>query len=138
MARKQTPPALSERQELIATLDHSRLQITQDAAQLGDALNVSRKLEASFHAYRYWWIGGGILAGLLVAKNLFTPLRKQKGGFDEKKASSERSGALFGLLGIAGRQIIRLSRPLLKRVLEKEVEQWLSNLSKARQEGIER
>ncbi len=133
MARKQTPPALSQREKLLTNLDRSRLQITRDAAQLGDALNVSRKLEASFHAYRYWWIGGGILAGLFVAKNLLTPLQGRSREDNEKKTSSSGSRTLLGLLGIAGRQIIRLSRPVLKKAVEKEVEQWIANISNARQ-----
>ncbi|MCF6313739.1 MAG: hypothetical protein L3J39_14945 [Verrucomicrobiales bacterium] len=121
---------MSKRQELIASLDHSRDQITHDASQLGDALNVSRKLEASFHAYRYWWIGGGILAGLLVAKNLFGPFRGRKQDEIEKKSPSKGSSTLLSLIGVAGKQIIRLSRPMLLKALEKEIHQWVTQLSK--------
>lgn len=136
MARRPTTPTLSKRELLIAKLDQSRLQINQDASQLGDILNVSRKLEATFHAYRYWWIGGGIVAGLLAAKNLLTPFRSSSSTSDhEKKSASNRNGTLFGLLGIAGKQIIRLSKPVLRKAVEKEFEQWLSNISKARQEN---
>lgn len=134
MARKQTSPTLSKRQELIAALDQSRKLVEQDTAQLGDALNVSRKLEASFHAYRYWWIGGGLLTGLFLAKNLLGPLLSKSSDSSEKKSTSTGSRTILSLLEIAGKQIIRLSRPVLKKAVEKEVEQWLSNISKGKQE----
>ncbi len=133
MARKQTSPRLSQRQQLVADLDQSRTRISADAAQLGDALNVTRKLEASFHTYRYWWIGGGVLTGLFLAKNLLTPLFPKSGPLNEEKPSSGNSNALFGLLGIAGKQILRMVRPVLKKAAEKEVEQWVSNIYNSRQ-----
>ncbi len=138
MARRSTTPTLSKREQLIAKLDQSRLQINRDASQLGDILNVSRKLEASFHAYRYWWIGGGVLAGLLVAKNLLSPFRSSSASDHEEKPPSDRKGTLFGLLGIAGKQIIRLSKPVLRKAVEKEFEQWFANISKARQEDLDK
>lgn len=133
MAQKQTSPPLNNRQELIDALDKSRGRVARDAALLGDSLNVSRKLEASFHTYRYWWIGGGLLTGLFMAKSLLAPLHSKSDSPDEKKTSSAGSRTLFGLLGIAGKQIIRLSKPVLKKTLEKEIEQWLTNLSNTRQ-----
>jgi len=133
MARKQASPRLSQRQELVSSLDRSRNRITADASQLGDALNVTRKLEASFHTYRYWWIGGGILTGLFLVKNLLTPLFPKSSDSSDKKTASDDSKPLFGLLGIAGKQIIRMIRPVLKKAAEKEVEQWVSNIYKSRQ-----
>jgi len=133
MARKQTSPQLSNRQELVTALDQSRARIARDASLLGDTLNVTRKLEASFHTYRYWWIGGGILAGLLLAKNLLSPLRSKSQSSDEKKSSSFGSGPLFGLLGSAGKQIIRMSRPVLRKAAEKEIEKWVTDVYNSRQ-----
>jgi hypothetical protein len=132
MAQKQASPALNSRQDLILALDRSRSRVARDAALLGDSLNVSRKLEASFHTYRYWWIGGGLLTGLFIAKNLLDSLRSKSNPPDGEKSSSVGSRTLFGLLGIAGKQIIRLSKPVLKKAMEKEVEQWLTNLSNTR------
>ncbi len=133
MAQKQTSPALDSRQELIAALNQSRNRLTRDAAMLGDALNVSRKLEASFHTYRYWWIGGGLLAGLVMAKSLLFPLHSKPEPADTEKPSPTRSHTLLGLLGIAGKQIIRWSKPALRKAMEKEVEQWVTHLNRARQ-----
>lgn len=133
MARKQTSSRLNQKQELIASLDRSRSRIAKDTSQLGDALNVTRKLEASFHTYRYWWIGGGLLTGLFLAKNLLTPLFPKSSSPDEKKSSPNESNALFGLIGIAGKQIIRMIRPVLKKAAEKEIEQWVANIYNSRQ-----
>lgn len=133
MARKQTSPPLNSRQELIAALNQSRGRVARDATLLGNSLNVSRKLEASFHTYRYWWIGGGLLTGLFMAKSLLAPLRSKSHSPDEEKSSSSGSRTFLGLLGTAGQQIIRLSRPVLKKALEKEVAQWFAKISNARQ-----
>lgn len=124
---------MNQRQELVAALDRSRSRIADDASQLGDALNVTRKLEASFHTYRYWWIGGGLLTGLFLAKNLLTPLHPKTSPSNEKKSSSDSSSTLFGLLGIAGKQIIRMIRPMLKKAAEKEVEKWVASIYDSRQ-----
>lgn len=132
MAEKQTSPALNSRQDLIVALDRSRSRVARDAALLGDSLNVSRKLEASFHTYRYWWIGGGLLTGLFMAKSLLAPLRSKSNSPEGEQPSSVGSRTLLGLLGIAGKQIIRLSKPVLKKALEKEVEQWIANISNTR------
>ena len=135
MARKQTSLALNSRQELIAALDQSRARITHDASLVGDALNVPRKIEASFHTYRYWWIGGGIVTGLILARGLLAPFRSNPPSSDDEKYSSTTSRVFFGLLEIVGKQIIRLSRPVLRKKVEKEVVQWFTNISNARQKN---
>ena len=135
MARKQTSLALSSREELITALDHSRDRITRDASLLGDALNVPRKIEASFHTYRYWWIGGGIVTGLFIARGLLAPFRSKTQPSKDEKSPSISSQVFFGLLEMAGKQIIRLSRPVLSKMVEKEVVQWFTNISNARQKN---
>jgi len=135
MAQKQTSLALNNRQELITALDQSRERFTHDASLVGDALNVPRKIEASFHTYRYWWIGGGVVTGLILARGLLAPFRSKSTSSNDEKTSSTTSRVLFGLLEIVAKQIIRLSRPVLKKKVEKEVVQWFANISNARQKN---
>lgn len=135
MARKQTSLALNSRQELISALDQSRDRITLDATLLGDALNVPKKIEASFQTYRYWWIGGGVVTGLLIAKSLLAPFRNKTHSSYDESPTSDDSNVFFSLLRIAGKQIIRLSRPTLMKMAEKKVTQWFTKISEARQKN---
>lgn len=114
----------TERARLRRELAESRRHLSEDVSGLGHAMNVGERLQDSVRRHPALWIGGGLLGGLALSSMLRLPGRDQKSGAGGAAEQVKRS-LFLGLLGIAGKQILRLSEPALKRYAEQEIERFL-------------
>ncbi len=114
----------NERARLRRELAESRRHLTRDLSELGHAVDVRERLRDSVRRHPAVWIGGGLLAGIALSSLLQIPAPRRRSG--EKDASGSMKRSLFlGLLGIAGKQILRLSEPALKRYAQQEIDRWM-------------
>lgn len=113
----------SERVRLRRELAESRRKLSGDVVDLGHAVDVRERLRGSVRRHPEWWIGGGLIGGLILANLLQRPQSKSGGKKDDLPAPV-KSSLFLGLLGIAGKQILRLSEPALKRYAQQEIDRW--------------
>lgn len=114
-----------ERQRLLREIEASRRRLAGDLSGFGHAVNLRERLHQSVSRHPAWWLGGGLLAGWALSK-LVAPGRRRPGaktGAD--LAGAARHSLFLGLLGLAAKQILRLSEPALKRLAQQEIERWL-------------
>lgn len=120
-----TPQAQeSERARLRRELADSRRRLSGEVVDLGHAVNVRERLRDAVRRHPAWWIGGGLIGGVLLANLVRSPRKKPVKG-DTDLSRSVKSSLFLGLLGIAGKQILRLSEPALKRYAQREIERWM-------------
>ncbi|MCB1230950.1 MAG: hypothetical protein KDN19_11815 [Verrucomicrobiae bacterium] len=114
----------NERARLRRELSESRRQLSGDLSELGHAMNVRERLQDAVRRHPAWWIGGGLVGGVILANLLRLPSRDRHSR-DNGAADSVKPSLFLGLLGIAGKQILRLSEPALKRYAQQEIERWM-------------
>lgn len=113
------PGSGDDRARLAAQLDLARSRLTGDLSGFGDAVNITQRFQDSVRRNPGLWIGGGIAAGLLAASLLRSPGAKTS-------APRHASKSLFlGLLGLAGKEILRLSGPAISRIARENVDRWM-------------
>ncbi len=118
----------TERERLLRELEETRRQLSGELSHLGHAVNVGERLQDAVRRNPAWWIGGSIAGGILLANLLRGPSRR-KGRSTTALDSPVKQSLFLGLLGIAGKQILRLSEPALKRYAQQEIERWMQGRS---------
>lgn len=111
-----------DRKAIIAELERNRARVAGDLAELGGALNVNRRFQESVRRHPGWWIGGGIVAGMVFSRLPVPRLRGRRG----EKGKVSRGLPFLGLLGFTVREILRLSTPALTRAATDRLEQWMT------------
>lgn len=128
MAEAPPPRKLSptdERARLLREIESSRRRLAGDLNGLGQAVNVRDRVLASVRQHPARWIGGGLLAGLVLSRTLLPGRRSRRDRLAEAGMAQAAKRSLFlGLLGFAGKQILRLSEPALTRLARQEIERW--------------
>lgn len=114
----------SQRERLVREIAESRQRLAGDLSGLGHAVNVRERLQDSVRRHPAWWVGGGLLAGWLVARIAVPSRRSRRGTVDASMATAAKRSLFLGLLGIAGKQILRLSEPALTRLAQQEFDRW--------------
>ncbi|MCB1065458.1 MAG: hypothetical protein KDN20_21395 [Verrucomicrobiae bacterium] len=122
----------TERARLLRELAESRRQLSGELSDLGHAVNLRERLQDAVRKHPAWWIGGSLAGGLLLA-NLLRPSRGGKRRMETALGDPVKRSLFLGLLGIAGKQILRLSEPALKRYAEQEVQRWMQGRSSSPQ-----
>lgn len=115
----------TERTRLLRELAESRRQLSGELSDLGHAVNLRERLQDAVRKNPAWWIGGSVAGGLLLANLLRSPSGGKRRTENALGDPVKRS-LFLGLLGIAGKQILRLSEPALKRYAEQEVQRWMN------------
>ncbi len=120
-----------DREALIAELARSRAGLARQADRLGGKINVPERIQTNFQDHLIMWLGGSLAAGFLISKFLPITIRT-KGGSKEKGKSGAlqnlAASTIFGLLGIAGKQILRHYMPDLKNLALKQLDSWWGRL----------
>ncbi len=116
----------SERARLRRELADSRRRLSGEVVDLGHAVDVRERLRDAVRRHPAWWIGGGLIGGVLLA-NLLRGSRKNSDKGTTELSRSVKSSLFLGLLGIAGKQILRLTEPTLKRYAQREIERWMES-----------
>ncbi|MCB1234172.1 MAG: hypothetical protein KDM91_03790 [Verrucomicrobiae bacterium] len=121
----------TDKEAALARLEETRRALSDDLSGLGGAVNVPRRFQDAVRRHPAWWIGGGVAAGVVLSALLRPSGRRRKRDEGGKNGAGLMRPMFLGLLGFAGKQILRLSAPALKQVAEAEVERWLANRSAA-------
>lgn len=127
MAETSPPRKLSrleERQRLLREIETSRRQLAVDLSGLGQAVNVRQHFRDAVSSHPAWWIAGGLVVGLALAKIAVPSRRTKRGTVEAGMATAAKRSLFLGLLGFAGKQILRLSEPALTRLAQQELERW--------------
>ena len=117
MAEQKRPPEELKRDELIAALEQSRHELSDDLLDVRNSLSVTRRVKSNFQRNMKVWLGGGVVVGFLLARPL---LRIGSGRHDEedgepRQARSTRiGGALAGAREFAGKGFFKAAVPLLR------------------------
>ena len=111
----------TEHNELIAELERNRAQVSGDLAEFGESVNFSHRFQDSVREHPAWWIGGGVLGGIILSRLLIPQGRR-----GEEKGKSLKSSAFLGLLGFAAKEILRFSTPALKQAAGHQLEKWMT------------
>jgi hypothetical protein len=135
MAEQKRPPEKLKRAELIAALEQSRHELSDDLLDLRNSLSVTRRVKSNFQRHTKVWLGGGLIVGFLLARPLLRKgsrkPRDEDGEHGEKRAT-RLGGAFAGATAFAGRNLFKAALPLLrlavtsyfdKKVAEKTVEE---------------
>jgi hypothetical protein len=83
---------------LIAELAGARTQISGTAGAVRAELDLGAKVRRSVSQHRWWWIGGAVFIGVVLAK---LPARTRKVYVDAKGRKSQSPGATAAQTGIA-------------------------------------
>ncbi|MBL9151717.1 MAG: hypothetical protein JNK37_04515 [Verrucomicrobiales bacterium] len=122
-SRKLSPP--DERARLLREIEASRRRLAGELDGLGQAVNVRDRLAASVRRHPGRWLGGGLLAGILLSRTLLPTRRSRRDRIaDSSMATAAQRSLFLGLLGFAGKQILRLSEPALTRLARQEIDRW--------------
>jgi hypothetical protein len=128
LTRKPSPA--EERSRLLAEIEASRRRLAGNLSEFGHAVNVRERIGDAIGRHPALWIGGALAAGLVLAKAVLPSRRRRLSAGDDHGAVTAAKRSLFlGLLGFAGKQILRLSEPTLKRLAQQEIERWSQNRS---------
>jgi len=105
-----------ERGELIAALEESRYEISDDLNDLRDSLSVTRKVHRSYQQNLGIWLGVSALTGFLLARPLLRITRKEKSGSD-KTRNLRVAGVLGGATGFLAKNMSKMVIPALRFAL---------------------
>jgi hypothetical protein len=107
---------------LIAELARSRAQIDGAASEVRARLEVGPKVRRTVVRYRWWWIGGAVLTGLVIA----LPRRTKKVYVNTKGRNAEGATvAKTGLALAAAKFAFDFARPMLVKWAGRQVADYL-------------
>ena len=106
----------TEREQLLRQLERSRRNLDRSLHSVGHSLDVSHRLETSLRKNTGWWIGGSVIAGIVIA-SLASPRSEQSD--QSKKDSALRRGATnsLGFLAPLMKEAMVLFLPSLKDLI---------------------
>lgn len=116
--------SVSDRKTLIADLEKNRIRVADDLAEFGESVNLTHRFKDSVREHPAWWIGGGVLGGIVLSR-----LLASQGHSRSENGKSKKSPIFLGLLGIAAKEILRISTPALKQAAGQHLEQWITDRS---------
>ena len=114
-----------KRGELIAALEHSRVEISDDLVDLGDSLSFTRRVHRSYQSHPERWLGASAVIGFLLARPLLS-LGSGKSSKGDGKSGKKTAKAVSGLLTIATKQASKMAVPLLRTAITGYVSRLLS------------
>ena len=115
-----------EKGAVLARLDDSREALGEHLAQLGAAVNLTRRLRHAVRRNPVPWLAGSVGAGVLLSSLLRvgTGRPARRGG--ESVANPARP-VILGALAFLGNQLMAFSLPALKQYVEVELTRWLGS-----------
>lgn len=118
-----------ERARMLEELELSRRQLDGDLEDLSHAVNVRERLADSVRRHPSWWVAGALAGGFLVASLAGSSSRGRRGKKqrDDSVADLARQSIFLGLLGSAGKQILRVAEPMLVRYAKQEMERFIAS-----------
>jgi len=109
--------------ELIARLARARAQLDRSGGEVRAALDVPARIRAGFQRHAWAWLGGAILAGVVIAK---LPPRTRKVRVDVKgEPVAAKAAATTGLALAIGKIAFDLARPVLLRMAMEKLRPWI-------------
>ncbi len=105
-----------DRSELIAALEESRYEISDDLNDLRDSLSLSRKVHRSYQEHLGIWLGASALTGFLLARPLVRITRQEKSG-NQKTRRLGVAGLLGGTTGFLAKNMSKMVIPALRFAL---------------------
>lgn len=110
---------------LIARIAETRAFLGEDLAGLGRIFDVPDRLRRSFRSHPLVWVSSAVAIGAVAGSFLRRGFRSGKGG--------EGLGGLrplvLGALGYVGNQLMTLSLPAVKDLVEAELLRWTRHRS---------
>lgn len=102
-----------EKADLIARLEASRTALGQDLSQMGESLDLPRRLRLSVRRHPVGWIGGGVALGA-IASMLLRPGRRGEGS----------RGSFLGGASDLAHQLLQFSLLPLSQFLAAELDRF--------------
>lgn len=113
---------------LIARIAETRTFLGEDLAGLGRTFDVPDRLRRSFHSHPVAWVSSAIALGAVAGSFLRRGLRPGKGGKEGDGIAGLRP-LILGALGYVGNQLMTLSLPAVKDLVEAELLRWTRHRS---------
>jgi hypothetical protein len=98
--------------ELIARLARARQQLDSSGRNVRRALDVPARIRSSLRSHPAIWLGGGLLAGIVISQLLRRPRTTSAGKEKGRHGALPKAGAA-GLLVAAGKVVFDILRPVL-------------------------
>ena len=109
---------------LIAELARARAEIGGAADGVRAQLDVGARARRAVSRHQWWWLGGAVFAGVLLAR---LPARSRKIYVDEKGRKIPRGNAMTtGLLLGAAKIAFDVAKPMLLRIFMRRAEDFVS------------
>jgi hypothetical protein len=112
--------------ELIARLARARQQIDSSGKGVRHALDVPARIRSSFRNHSVAWLGGGLLAGIVIAQLLRRPRTVSASKKEGRNSAIPKAGAA-GLLVAGGKIAFDILRPVLLKWLVRRSTPWAEN-----------
>jgi hypothetical protein len=115
--------------ELIARLARARQQLDSSGRNVRRAMDVPARIRSSLRSHPAIWLGGGLLAGVVISQLLRRPRTRTTSAGKEKsrKGALPKAGAA-GLLVAGGKIAFDILRPLLVKWLVRRAAPLAENL----------
>ena len=117
MAEQKRPPEELKRDELIAALEQSRHELSDDLHDLRNSLSVTRRVKSNFQRNMKVWLGSGVAVGFLLARPLLRiggRSRNDATGESRRTRTTRLGGALTGATAFVGKNFFKTIFPLLR------------------------
>jgi hypothetical protein len=113
--------------ELIAQLARARQQIDSSGIQVRHALDVPARVRGSFRKHGALWIGGAVIAGVVIAKFARRPRAVSAG----KKSSDDavKKAGVAGLLVAGAKIAFDAFRPMLLKWLMNQATPYVEKMA---------